>query len=158
MTQFKHDRFRENVFGLFMHLIIQTHVLFTSDGNYNKGWSNGSFQVLVLFQISICCCGWLLRHQKQRHPAVSRAHHDCTTGTATVNFSPVWITLSVIFFFFWTCVAFCVTEMIRSGTYSFASLDWRERTNSTVWIYSALIILKLIQLYLILQHQATHSP
>lgn len=47
-------------------------------------WSNGSFQVLLLFQVPICCSGRLFCNQKQRDPAVSRAHYDCTTGKWTV--------------------------------------------------------------------------
>lgn len=43
--------------------------------------SNGSFQVLLLFQVPICCSGGLFCNQKQRDPAVSRTHYYCPTGT-----------------------------------------------------------------------------
>lgn len=54
--------------------------IFTSDSVSKDDWSNGSFQVLLLFQVPVCRRGWLLRDQKQRDPAVSGAHHYCTTG------------------------------------------------------------------------------
>lgn len=43
-------------------------------------WSNGSFQVLLLLQVPVCRGGRLFRHQEQRDPAVSGAHHHRTAG------------------------------------------------------------------------------
>lgn len=54
---------------------------FTSDWVSKDDWSNGSFQVFLLFQVPVCRRGWLLRDQEQRDPAVSGAHHYCATGT-----------------------------------------------------------------------------
>lgn len=63
-------------------------------------WSNGSFQVLLLFQVPICCSGRLFCNQKQRHPAVSRAHYDCTTGKWTVFKKYIIIILTPVAFLF----------------------------------------------------------
>lgn len=58
---------------------------FTSDSVSKDDWSNGSFQVLLLFQVPICCRSWLLRDQEQRDPAVPGAHHYCATGTQVLQ-------------------------------------------------------------------------
>lgn len=54
---------------------------FTSDWVSKDDWSNGSFQVLLLFQVPVCRRGWLLCDQEQRDPAVPGAHYYCATGT-----------------------------------------------------------------------------
>lgn len=63
----------------------------TNDLFSTKEWSNGSFQVLLFFQVPICCSGRLLRDTKQRDPAVSWAHYNCATGTQIM-----WLKLVLI--------------------------------------------------------------
>lgn len=54
---------------------------FTSDWVSKDDWSNGSFQVLLLFQVPVCRRSWLFCDEEQCDPAVPGTHHYCATGT-----------------------------------------------------------------------------